>query len=269
MSAFAAHATVTIRVAAEASLAGPVSDIIIQFQRDHAASGYMVTATFGSSSQIESQINGTCSSCTPNQPGYDLFLAADVSRPNDLIANHSSSVVAYNSPATPAKYLIEYAIGALDLWTNTAGIDVSGGLPAGWSKVAIATPGSTPYGDAAQQVLSNVYGVALPSAKVDQYPNMTATLKVVRTGSPPSEQYGFVARAQICTHGDTTPVYSGVSHQDIASGGSTYSPILQGGVEVANTRTADQQTELTAFVQYLTGKNFSGGAVTPNGANRL
>ena len=265
-----AHAqSVTIRVAADANLVQPLSDIINAFLADHATSNYLITATFGSSTQLESQINGTCPGCTPNQPGYDLFLAADVSHPNDLIANHSSTVVAYNSPATPAKYLIEYAIGALDLYSNTAGIDVSSGLPAGWSKVAIGTPGSASYGDAAQQVLSNVYSVTLPSTKVDQYSNMAMTYNAVQKGSPPPDLSGFVARSQICTHGDTTPVYSGVSHQDIPSGGSTYSPILQGGVEVAHTRTDAQQTELTAFLQYLTGKNFTGGAVTPNGAHRL
>ncbi|MDE2604134.1 MAG: hypothetical protein KGL62_17475, partial [Bradyrhizobium sp.] len=133
-------------------------------------------------------------------------------------------------------------------------------------KVAIADPSKAPYGVAAQSVLSNVYSITLPNAKVDEYSNITNTYNSVQSGS---EKYGFVARSQICTHGDTTPQYSGVSHQDIASGGSTYSPILQGGVEIAHTRTSAQQTELTTFVQYLTGSDFSNNPVSPNATKKL
>ena len=151
---FAAQATTTINVAAAANLTGPLAAIINQFQTDYSTSGYMVSATYGSTGTLEAQINGTCMGCTPNQPGYDLFLAADTDHPNDLINNYSSSVVAYNS-STPTKFLIDYAVGYLDLYSNTTGVDVSSGLPGGWSKVAIATPGSAPYGDAAASVLAN------------------------------------------------------------------------------------------------------------------
>jgi molybdate transport system substrate-binding protein len=195
------------------------------------------------------------------QPGYDLFLAADVDHPNDLINNYPLSVTPYQT--TPSKHLFQYAIGALDLWTNTNGVDVSSGQPAGWSKVAIADPSLAPYGVAAQSVLSKVYSVTLPSAKVDEYSNITNTYNAVQNKT---ELYGFIARSQICTHGDATPVYSGpsptLSHQNINSGASTYAPILQGGVEIAHTRTAAQNTELTTFLQYVTGRNFSGSIVT-------
>ncbi|MDE2332110.1 MAG: molybdate ABC transporter substrate-binding protein [Bradyrhizobium sp.] len=270
MSPFAAHATTTINVAAAANLTIPFGDIIPNFQNQYASSGYMVSVSYASSSVLESQINGTCSGCTPNQPGYDLFLSADTNHPNDLINNYPSTVYAYNSPTTPAKYLFYYAVGALDLWTNTSGINVSSGLPAGWLKVAIADPSKAPYGVAAQSVLSNVYSITLPNAKVDEYSNITNTYNSVQSGS---EKYGFVARSQICTHGDTTPQYSGVSHQDIAASTATppttYSPILQGGVEIAHTRTTDQQTELTVFVQYLTGSDFSNNPVSPSATKKL
>lgn len=257
--------TVTISVAAAANLTGPLMAIISDFQTHYAALNYQVTATFGSSGLLESQINGTCSGCTPNQPGYDLFLSADISHPQDLITNYSSMVRAYNAPATPAKYLIQYVIGQLDLYSNTSGVNVSSGLPAGWAKVAIANPTNAPYGLAGQQVLQNQYAVTLPSSKVNQYADITATFNAVQSGT---ELYGFVARSQICNLSNTPP-YIGQSHQDIASGVGTYDPIIQGGVEIAHTRTAAQTLALTRFVQYLTGKNFSGGAVTPNASGQF
>lgn len=262
-----AHAqTVTISVVAAANLTGPLMAIISDFESHFSAQHYQVTATFAASGTLEAQINGTCTGCTPNQPGYDLFLSADTAHPQDLITSYPSTVFAYNSPATPPKYLIQYVIGELDLYSNTAGIDVSSGLPSGWSKVAIANPANAPYGLAASQVLKNQYGIAtLPNSKVDQYADITATFNAVNgvSPNPPTELYGFVARSQICNMSNTPP-YIGVSHQDIASGVGTYDPIVQGGVEIAHTRTAAQQLELTRFVQYLVGKNFSGGTVTPN-----
>lgn len=263
MSSFAAHAT-TIKIAAAANLTVPLTAIINDF---HAANpSYTVTAVFDSSGVLEAQINGTCAGCTPNQPGYDLFLAADVDHPQDLITHYPATVYAYNSP----KQMIHYAIGTLVLYSNTAGVNVSSGLPSGWSHVAIAVPSAAPYGEAARQVLKNVYSIdPLPDPKVNQYSNITNTFNAVQNGSPPAEQYGFVALSQICTFCDTTPVYTGVSHQVIASGPSTYDEILQGGVELVHSRTTGQQTELDAFVQFLTGKDFSGSPVSPNGTQKL
>ncbi len=264
MSSFAAHATTTIKVAAAANLTIPLSTVITNFKA--ANPGYDVIATYDLSGVLEAQINGTCTSCTPNQPGYDLYLAADVDHPKDLIDNYSGTVYSYDS----GKTLINYAIGTLILYSNTSGQNVSSGLPSGWSKVAIAVPSAAPYGKAAAQVLDRVYGIhSLPDAKVDQYSNITNTFNAVQNGSPPPELYGFVALSQVCTQCDTTPVYTGVSHQVIASGPSTYDEILQGGVEVARLRTGAEQTELDAFVQFLTGQDYSYNAVSPNGTQTL
>jgi molybdate transport system substrate-binding protein len=270
-----AHAqTITIKVAAAANLTGPLANLINDFQALH--STFRVNATYDSSGFLESQINGTCPGCSPsspNVPGYDLFLAADTEHPLDLINHHSSLVAPYN-PATPSKFLINYVVGGLELYSNTPGVNVMSGLPSGWTSVAIATPSAAPYGLAAQQVLKNVYGVAtLPDTRVHEYSNITTTYDAVNgvLSNPPTELYGFVARSQICTHGDTVPVFSGQSHQSIAANpGVTYDQIDQGGVVVARSaRTPAQSVVLTQFIQYLTGKNFSGGAVTPNGTGRL
>jgi molybdenum ABC transporter molybdate-binding protein len=258
-------APITIHVAAAANLTVPLAAIISDFQTHYSALNYQVIGTFASSGVLESQINGTCSGCTPNQPGYDLFLSADTEHPQDLIDKYLSLVYAYNTPTTPAKYMIHYVIGELDLYSNTAGVDVSSGLPSGWAKVAIADPSLAPYGVAAQQVLKNFYGITLPSTKVDLYPDITATFNSVYgpPPTPPAELYGFVARSQICNQ-SSSPVYKPVSHQDIASGPTTYDAIIQGGVEIVHARTTAQQLELTRFVQYLTGQTFTGGPVTPN-----
>jgi molybdate transport system substrate-binding protein len=264
MSPLAAQATTTIKVAAAANLTVPLTAMIADFKA--ANPGYDVTAVFDSSGVLEGKINGTCTGCsTPNADNFDLFLAADVDHPQDLIDNYSSLVYTYSS----TKQMIHYAIGTLVLYSNTTGVDVSSGLPSGWGTVAIADPPTAPYGHAAEQVLDNVYSITLPSAKVQTFSNITNTYNAVQNGSPPSYLYGFVARSQVCTHGDTTPVYTGVSHQVIASGPSTYDEIRQGGVQIARSRTGAEQTELDAFVQFLTGKDYAGSAVSPNASQKF
>jgi molybdate transport system substrate-binding protein len=265
MSSLSAHATTTIKIAAAANLTVPLATIIANFKS--ANPGYDVTAVYDSSGVLEAQINGTCAGgCSANAPGYDLYLAADVDHPKDLIDNYSGSVYSYDS----GKTLINYAIGTLVLYSNTTGVNVSSGLPSGWSHVAIAVPSAAPYGKAAAQVLDRVYGIhSLPDPKVDQYSNITNTYNAVQNGSPPSELYGFVALSQVCTQCNTSPVFTGTSHQVIASGPSTYDEIVQGGVQVARSRSGAEQTELDAFVQFLTGKDYSYSAVSPNGTATL
>lgn len=266
MSSVAAHATTTIKIAAAANLTIPLATIIANFKS--ANPGYDVTAVYDSSGVLEAQINGTCAGgCSANAPGYDLYLAADVDHPKDLIDNYSGSVYSYDS----GKTLINYAIGTLVLYSNTTGVNVSSGLPSGWTAAALADPPSAPYGKAAEQVMARVYSTTQagnPSA-FHKYSNITNTYNAIQNGSPPSEPYGFVALSQVCTQCNTSPVFTGTSHQVIASGPSTYDEIVQGGVEVARSRTGAEQTELDAFVQYLTGKDYSYSAVSPNGTATL
>src|SRR5262245_59906790 len=95
-SANAQPAPVIISVAAAANLTGPLMAIISDFESHFGSLNYQVVATFGSSGLLESQINGTCSGCTgPNTQGYDLFLSADTSHPQDLITNYMSLVSPY------------------------------------------------------------------------------------------------------------------------------------------------------------------------------
>jgi molybdate transport system substrate-binding protein len=268
MSSVAAQATTKIKIAAAANLTIPLQDIMAAFTA--AYPGYEFhTTKFDSSGALEAEINGTCSGCTgPNQAGYDLFLAADTSHPQNLI-DFSGGGLVY--PYASGKKMFHYVIGRLVLYSNTMNVDVSLGLPAGWDAcsgcTAIATPSAAPYGEAARQVLKNVYGLDPLDANIAQFSNITNTFNAVETGSVPQ---GFVARSQVCTHGDTTPVYTGVSHQLIASGPSTYDEILQGGVMLVNpSRGAPEQAELDAFVQFLVGKNFAGSSVTPNALQKV
>lgn len=267
LSAPAAQATTTIYVGVAANFATPLSTLIDKFKTAYPTPDYDydVIYTSTSSGNLLSQITGscattpTCSTLNPNAWGhYDLFLSADATRPQVLYTSYPSLVTTWTSTATTASayYVFNYANGYLDLWTHTStAADVSSGLPTTWTSVGvgIANPANAPYGYAAQQVLANVYGVTLPSSYVTTYADIGAIYNAVNAGT---QVYGFVARSQICSNGNTSsPTYSPYSHQDIAPGAGTYSTIVQNGVKIANTsartRSSDEELLLTRFVDFL------------------
>jgi hypothetical protein len=91
---------------------------------------------------------------------------------------------------------------------------------------------------------------------VHEYANITATYNAVIAQTDP---VGFVALSAICSSGNyPTSGTSALAYLPIENGSTpgvvinNYNPITQAGIAVRNRRTADQDTELEAFVAFLT-----------------
>jgi molybdenum ABC transporter molybdate-binding protein len=236
-----------------------ITDIINAFESENP--NYTVTVVDnGATSTLESHIiNG-------NLLRADLFLAADTATPFNLLTNHFFIVAPYNSSFAPPLYTFNCATGVLALFSNTPGVDVTcdaGGScgydPKVYSTVAIADPNLAPYGVAAQTVFTGRYGLLPPLSSnplVHGYPNITATLNAVLAKTDP---VGFVAMSAICSSGSyPTSGTSALAYFSIEGGSepgtlvNNYNPLTQAGIAVRNRRTPAQNTELEAFVAFLT-----------------
>ena len=200
-----------------------------------------------------------------NSLKVDLFLAADTATPLDLLTNHFGLVTPYNSSFTPPLYTFDYAGGILALLSNTPHVDLScttgtcGYDPHVYKTVAIADPSLAPFGVAAQTVLTGRYDLMPPLSSnplVHEYANITATYNAVIAQTDP---VGFVALSAICSSGNyPTSGTSALAYLPIENGSTpgvvinNYNPITQAGIAIRNRRTADQDTELEAFVAFLT-----------------
>jgi molybdate transport system substrate-binding protein len=260
----AAHAKTNINLAVASNFYGvppsnsAITDLINAFESDN--HNYTVTVVDnGATATLESNIiNG-------NSRRVDLFLAADTATPLDLLNNHFNLVTTYNNSFTLPLYTFNYATGILALLSNTHGVDLSCGTgtcgydPNVYKTVAIADPSLAPFGVAAQTVLTGRYGLMPPLSSnplVHEYANITATYNAVIAQTDP---VGFVALSAICSNGNyPTSGTSALAYFPI-EGGSTpgvivnnYNPITQAGIAIRNHRTAAQDTELEAFVAFLT-----------------
>jgi len=128
--------------------------------------------------------------------------------------------------------------------------------------VAIADPSLAPHGVAAQSVLIGRYHLRPPLSSNDlvhEYPNITATLNAVLDGTDP---VGFVAMSAICSSGSYPTPGNGTSalaYFPIEASSATppvlinnYNPLTQAGIAIRNRRAPAQNTELEAFVTFLT-----------------
>lgn len=239
-----------------------ITDIINAFESENPT--YTVTVVDnGATATLESHIiNGNASK-------VDLFLAADTATPQDLLINHFNLVAPYNSSYSPPLYTFNYAQGVLALLSNTPGVNVTcdaGGTcgydPKVYSTVAIADPNLAPYGVAAQSVLIGRYGLEAPLSSnplVHEYPNITAAFDAVIAGTDP---VGFVAMSAICANGSYPTAGNGTSalaYFPLESTTATppvlvnnYNPLTQAGIAIRNLRSFAQNTELEAFVEFLT-----------------
>ena len=128
-----------VTVAVAASFAGVLAELSARFE---AAEGHHVVVVVGSSGKLASQIL--------NGAPFDIFLSADVARPDALIER---GVATANDRFT-------YAIGRLALWSADPTRLAGGGeayLKGGDDgRVAIANPKLAPYGTAAMQTLKGL-----------------------------------------------------------------------------------------------------------------
>src|SRR5262245_18362400 len=189
-----------------------------------------------------------------NGLGVDLFLAADTAHPQDLETNFPTLVVgsAFNDPN-----------GTLVFWSKTPNVNVtwSNGRSCGYDSstylnVATANPSMAPYVVAAYTLLPNRYGLNPPLSTnllVREFSNIDTTFAAVKNQTV---TVGFVALSQICQAGKYPTSGSAFVYPPTDTSVSpvvfNYNPIVQAGIRIARTRTTDQDTELNAFVAYLT-----------------
>jgi molybdate transport system substrate-binding protein len=244
LSANPVNAT-NINVAVAANFTSTLNTIIGAYRT---ATGNTVTVDSNSSAVLQSRI-------ISHSVAYDLFLSADLTRPQQLATNNPSLVIG-------APFL--YAVGELELWSPTN--NISAGLPATISqKLALADPSKAPYGTSAAQVLSSSpwsipYTVgqtaAYPpvgTANVFIRPNISQTFSDVKNGL---YAYGFVAQSAICTLVNNVKTFTkagGFHHTyPFSDPAHPHNKIAQYGIKVVNAaRTVPQETELTSFVNYL------------------
>ena len=219
----------TISIGVAANFATPLMSIITAFRLAHDDTDYTISLTSAATGVLQSAIT-TGGATGP----YDLFLAANQAAP--LALSNSSSTL-YGTPFT-------YAKGSLMLWSPT-GADVSAGLPLPLAQnLTLADPTTAPYGLAAKQVLSNVYGITLPHDYVTVGSNIDATYLSIKNGVYPM---GFIAKSQICTNGAITPNTPG-TYLEYTSG---HDPIIQDGIEINRTRSAADTAAVEDFIAFL------------------
>ncbi len=267
-SGMAAQAqAININVATAANFTGTLNDIITQFENyyaDNYGLDYTISVTSGPTATLKADI-------IAGSPQFDFFFSADQAAPQDLYANHNSLVV--GSP-------FEYAEGGLVLWSgpnNT--VNISGGLPYPLTTAfVIAAPSAAPYGLAAMELLNDSpWSLGLtttssyPVGYVNTASSISNTYSAVSAGTYP---YGFVAKSEVCRTVSGTPTWnsyasttyareyyaegtsssSATPPSPIPTGSQTFDHILQYAIEIANSsRTDDQNTELTNFINWVNG----------------
>ena len=169
-------AAANVQVAVAANFTEPSKEIAAAFK---AATGDSATLSFGSSGQFYTQIS--------QGAPFEVFLSADPDRPKKA---EQDGLGVPNSRFT-------YALGRLVLFSKTPGlVDPAGAVLAGgkFEKLAIADPGSAPYGVAAIQTLHKLGVYDQLKGKIVQGTSITQAYQFVETGAA---EVGFVAQSQV------------------------------------------------------------------------
>lgn len=163
-----------VRVAVAANFAGPMRQLVADYQSWH--TGAEVAVSVGSTGKLYAQIR--------QGAPLDLFLAADAARPRQL--EQQRRIVA-GSRRT-------YALGVLALWSREPGLALGAALLNGGelTPLALANARTAPYGAAAEAVLATL---ALPeSVTLVRGENVGQTFQFIQSGAA---RAGFVALSQV------------------------------------------------------------------------
>ena len=165
-----------VSVAVASNFASAHGVLARRFEED---TGSRVRSSQGATGQLYAQIR--------NGAPFEIFLSADAERPR-LLEEEGLSVPG-------ARFT--YAEGRLVLYGPGLGSVPSGvaalGMP-GLTHVAIANPGTAPYGAAAEAVLDAIQADPSLRSKIVQGGNVAQALQFVRSGAA---ELGFVALTQV------------------------------------------------------------------------
>lgn len=139
--------------------------------------GYRVTLVSGATGKLYAQIR--------HGAPFDLFLAADVARPQRLIDEGF---------AVPESAFI-YALGVLSLWyPEVHHVDGQSLLQHPVTFLAMANPALAPYGTAAKQAMAALGGASPLASQAVLSDNIAGAFSLVATGNA---QAGFVAYSHL------------------------------------------------------------------------
>jgi molybdate transport system substrate-binding protein len=207
----------TLYVAVASNFAEPAREIAGRFTME---TGAPVALSFGSTGQLFAQI-------TQDAP-FEVFLSADAETPRELVARGLG--------VGPSVFT--YAVGQLVLYSRV--LDVTNGeavLRGGeFGKIALASPGSAPYGRAAMETLENLGLTGSLRPRLVEGTNVAQTFQFIETGAA---ELGFVARSQVTEKraGSVWPV-----PMDL------YSPILQDAVLLEPAKDDETALKFMAFL---------------------
>ncbi|MDE8602016.1 molybdate ABC transporter substrate-binding protein [Marinomonas sp. RSW2] len=166
----------TLRLAVASNFISPIKQLAAKFEQE---TGHSLQLSFGSSGKFFAQIK--------NNAPYDIFLSADLTKPQTLIKEQL---------ALPDSLII-YARGKLALWSiNPIPEIVLKDAILRAKRIAIANPKLAPYGKAAEESLRNLPIWDDVKNKIVQGENIGQTYQFVYSQNA---EIGFVALSQVLT----------------------------------------------------------------------
>lgn len=171
----AARDSKNTKVAVAANFTEPLKEIAAAFEK---ATGHKLVLSFGATGQFYAQI-------TQGAP-FEILIAADKATPAKAIGEgHAVAGTAFT-----------YAVGKLVLYSRS--LDLAAGATvlkdAKFAKIAIANPGTAPYGTAAVEAMKALGVHTLLEPKIVQGNNIAQTFQFIDTGNA---EIGFVALSQV------------------------------------------------------------------------
>lgn len=172
----AADAVATVRVAAAANLKFALDEVVARLARRQPST--RVETTYGSSGSMHAQLQ--------QRAPYDVYLAADVEYPRDLVSRGIGS----------DGDLFTYAVGRIVLWVpnrSRLAIERDGlGALVDAARIAIANPRHAPYGKAAEAALRDAGVWNDVSRKLALGQNVAQTAQFVQSGAADA---GIIAKS--------------------------------------------------------------------------
>ncbi len=208
-SAAGAGAAEPLRIAAAADLQPVLPLVLAEFTKQ---TGIVAEASYKSSATLEQQIE--------NGAGFDLFMAADTSFPQRVIA---AGLAEQSQP-------IVYARGTLVLWTrNDSPLLAKPGSRLSMEKLrdpalkslALANPDHAPYGRAAKAALTSLGLLDALTPKLVTAENIAQAAQFVSTGNAELGLISLTSALTLQSQGQYAVVPA-----------SAYPPILQGAVTI-------------------------------------
>lgn len=211
-----------LRLAVAANFIRPMEAIAALYQ---AQTGTKVEISYGSSGKLYAQIR--------QGAPYDLFLSADMERPEKLAAEGLCLAP------------FQYATGQVVLWSAKAGSKATTWQEAlqGKERIALANPATAPYGRVAAQALSSAGLLPTAEKRLVYGQSVAQAFQFSASGGTP---FGFIALSHALS-----PRGQAGRYWQVPEAG----PVHQGGCQLT---TSPQKDETRHFIEFLASDRITG-----------